>query len=103
MDNDTFIELYAVMCYGKVHENEGLELQFDVAPTNECGGEQEEEQSPLPVAVEEHLNGETENTIEALQDVVDIDNDNDLAPENVPQASECDTESIFGAWGHTGF
>ena len=34
---------------------------------------------------------------------VDIDNDNELAPENVPQASEGDTESIFGAWGHTGF
>ena len=31
-----------------------------------------------------------------------IDDDNEPAPENVPQASEGDTES-FGAWGHTGF
>ena len=103
MDDGTFIELYAVKHYWKVHENGDLELRFDVAPTNDGGGEQEEEQSPLPVAVEEHLNGETENTIEALQDVADIDYNNELAPENVPQASEGDTESIFGAWGHTGF
>ena len=97
MDNGTFIELYAVKCYWKVHENGDPELRFDVAPTNDGGGEQEEEQSPLPAAVEEHLNGETENTIEALQDVVDIDDDNQPPPENVPQASEGDTESIFGA------
>ena len=103
MDDGTFIELYAVKRYWKVHENGDLELRFDVAPTNDGGGEQEEEQSPLPVAVEEHLNGDTENTNEALQDVVDIDNNNEPAPENVPQASEGDTESIFGAWGHTGF
>ena len=71
MDNGTFIELYAVNHYWKVHENGDPELRFDVAPTNDGGGEQEEEQSPLPAAVEEHLNGETENTIEALLDVVD--------------------------------
>ena len=103
MDDGTFIELYAVKCYWKVHENGDPELRFDVAPTNDGGGEQEEEQSPLPAAVEEHLNGETENTIEALQDVVDIDDDNQPAPENVPQASKGDTESIFGAWEYTGF
>ena len=103
MEDGTFIELYTVKRYRKVHENGDPELQFDVAPTNDGGGEQEEEQSPLPAAVEEHLNGETENTVDALQDVVDIDDDNEPAPENVPQASEGDTESIFGAWGHTGF
>ena len=103
MDDGTSIELYTVKRYWKVHENGDPELRFDVAPTNDGGGEQEEEQSPLPAAVEEHLNGKTENTIEALQDVVDIDDDNQPAPENVPQASEGDTESIFGAWEYTGF
>ena len=84
MDDGTFIELYTVKHYWKVHENGDPELQFDVAPTKDGGGEQEEEQSPLPVAVEEHLNGKTENTIQALQDMVDIDDDNEPAPENVP-------------------
>ena len=83
-DDGAFIELYAVKRYWKVHENGDLELRFDVAPTNDGGGEQEEEQSPLPVSVEEHLNGKTENTVEALQYVVDIDDDNEPAPENVP-------------------
>ena len=63
MDDGTFIELYAVKCYWKVHENGDPELRFDVAPTNDGGGEQEEEQSPLPAAVEEHLNGETERQL----------------------------------------
>ena len=64
-DDAIFIELYTVKHYWKVHENGDPELQFDVALTNDDGGEQEEEQSPLPAAAEEHLNSETENTIEA--------------------------------------
>ena len=54
-----------------------------MAPTNEGGG-QGEEMVPLPAAVDDYINGNRVNTIEALQDVVEVD-DNDPAPENMPQ------------------
>ena len=45
--------------------------------------EQEEEPTPLPQAVDELLNNQatSEETLEALRGVVDIDDDNDPAPE----------------------
>ena len=57
---------------------------------------------PLPAAVDDYINGNRVNTIEALQDVVKVDDDNKLAPENVPQRSNNNT-TVFGEWGHTGF
>ena len=39
---------------------------------------------PLPAAVDDYINGERVNIIEALQEVVEIDDDNEPAPENVP-------------------
>ena len=61
-----------------------VDLRFNAAPTNE-GGEQGEEMVPLPASVDDYINGNRVNTIEALQDVVKVDDDNELAPENVPQ------------------
>ena len=58
MDDGTFIELYTVKRYWKVHENGDPELRFDVAPTNDGGGEQEEEQSPLPARAPQWQNRE---------------------------------------------
>ena len=57
---------------------------------------------PLPAAVDEYINGERVNTIEALQDVVEINDDNELAPENVPQRND-NNVAVFGESGHTGF
>ena len=81
-----FIDLYAMKCYWKVHKGGDEDLRFDVAPTND-GGEQGDEMLPLSAAVDDYINGERVNIIEALQEVVEIDNDNEPAPENVPQTA----------------
>ena len=66
--------------------------------------EQEEEPTPLPQAVDELLNNQatSEETLEALRGVVDIDYDNDPAPENIPAPTDISSSSSFGEWGHEG-
>ena len=100
-DAGDFIDLYTVKCYWKVQKADNADLCFDAVPTNDGGG-QGDEMVPLPAAVDKYINGERVNTIEALQDVVEIDNDNKLAPENVPQRND-NNVAVFGEWGHTGF
>ena len=101
MEEGDFIDLYAMKRYWKVHKGGDADLRFDVAPTND-GGEQGDEMLPLPAAVDDYINGERVNIIEALQEVVEIDDDNEPAPENVPRNSDNNT-GVFGEWGHTGF
>ena len=96
-DAGDFINLYAVKRYWKVQKAGDVDLRFDAAPTNEGGG-QEEEMVPLPAAVDDYINGDRVNTIEALQDVVEVDDDNDPAPENVPERSD-NNASVFGSGG----
>ena len=43
------------------------------------------------------------NTNEALGGVVDIDNDNELAPENVPAAADNSNRLLSTEWAKTGF
>ena len=100
-DAGNFIDLYTVKRYWTVQKAGDVDLHFDVAPTNE-GGEQGEEMVPLPAAVDDYINGDRVNTIEALQDVVEVDDGNDPAPGNVPQQSD-NNATVFGEWGHTGF
>ena len=76
MEEGDFINLYAMKHYWKVHKGGDEDLRFDVAPTNE-GGEQGDEMLPLPAAVDDYINGERVNIIEALQEVAEIDDDND--------------------------
>ena len=84
MDADNFINLYAIIRYWKVQKAGDVDLRFNAVPTNE-GGEQGDEMVPLPAAVDDYINGDRVNTIEALQDVVEVDDDNEPAPENMPQ------------------
>ena len=100
-EDGDFIDLYAVKRYWKVHKGGDEDLRFDVASTND-GGAQGEEMLPLPAAVDDYINGERVNVVEALQDVVEIDDDNEPAPENVPRNNDNNT-GVFGEWGHTGF
>ena len=101
MDAGDFINLYAVKWYWNVQKAGDDDLLFDAAPTNDGGG-QGDEMVPLPAAVDEYINGERVNTIEALQDVVEINDNNELAPENVPQRND-NNIAVFGEWGHTDF
>ena len=80
------------------------DLFFDVAPTTD-NGEANEAQTPLPTAVDEPINGHFEevNTIEALQGIVEIDDDNELAEENVPTTMATTNRILSTEWGHDGF
>ena len=43
------------------------------------------------------------NTIEALRGVVDIDDDNEPAPEDVPRQGEASDRVLGAEWGHDSF
>ena len=57
----------------------------------------------IPVAVNDHLGGRSEisQTIKALHDIVEMDDDNDPAPEDIPQDNE-NTTTVFDTeeWGN---
>ena len=50
-----------------------------------------------------HGMSEEANTIKALQGVVDIDNDNEPAPKNVPATADNSNRLLSTEWGHDGF
>ena len=81
--NGTFIELYAVKQYWKVHQSGHPDYFFNRVQ-NQQENEDETKDTLVPEAVDEHLNGEihTTQTITALVNVVDVDNDNEPSPEN---------------------
>ena len=97
-----YIELHALKRYWKVSEEGDTDLLFD-----NPGDNVESEETPpvtLPEAVDEALNGQSveNNTIEALRDIVDIDDDNEPALENVPQPTDNATRILSMEWGHSG-
>ena len=59
----------------------------------------------MPEAVSEHINGNsrTTETIQALRDEVDVDDDNEPAPENIPQSTDSMSSPLSAEWGHSGF
>ena len=59
----------------------------------------------MPEAVSEHINGNshTTETIQALRDEVDVDDDNEPAPENILQSTDPTSSPLNTAWGHSGF
>ena len=101
-DNE-HIELHAVKQYFRVMEVCDPELFFDDPGT--VGGEEDAAPIPLPEAVDDAINGASEevNTIEALQGVVDIDDNNEPAPENVPATTDTSNRLLSTEWGHDGF
>ena len=99
---DKYDELHAVVKHWKVHTEGDPDLFFTKRREAE-GKQQEHEQTPLPAAIDDLLSNQvtTEQTIEALRGVVDIDDDNNPAPENVPTTATT-SSSVFGNWGHDG-
>ena len=67
--------------------------------------EDETEDTPIPEAVDDHLNGEihTTQTITALVNVVDVEDDNEPSPENIPQPNDAVLSPLKETWGHSGF
>ena len=74
-----------------------------IATTDENANSQEE--ALIPEAVSEDINGNshTTETIQALCNVVDVDNDNEPAPENMPQSTDPTSSLLNTEWGHSGF
>ena len=61
--------------------------------------------TPIPEVVDDHLNGEihTTQTITALISAVDVDDDNELIPENIPQTNDAVISPLNETWGYSGF
>ena len=94
-------ELHGVKKYWRVKTEGDQDYFFDVAPTSE--------ETPLPLlpdAIETELDGGNDggqnNLLVALTGVVDIDDDNEPAPENIPIANEENPSILEQAWGHDG-
>ena len=89
--SDDFVKLYAVKRYFFDHANTEL--------ADEEGAPQ-----ALPQVVEDALNGQSNetNTLEALRRVVDIDDDNDPAPENIPAPTDNNDRVLDTEWKHHG-
>ena len=98
--DDDFIELHEVVKHWKVEVEGDPDLCFTARVNPQV--EQEGEPTPLPQAVDELLTNQatTEETVEALRGVVDIDDDNNPASENIPKPSDNSSSSIFEEWGY---
>ena len=59
----------------------------------------------MPEAVSEHINGNshTTETIQALCNEVGVDDDNEPAPENIPQSTDPTSSPLNTEWCHSGF
>ena len=100
--SDDFIKLYAVKHYMKVTEEGSPDYFFD-HPNTELADEEEAPQA-LPQVVEDTLNGQSNeaNMLEALRRVVNIDDDNDPAPENIPAPTDNNDRVLDTEWKHHG-
>ena len=102
--DDSYIELHGVKRYWQVSQEGHPDYFFDaIAPTDENSHSQDK--SLMPEAVSEHINGNsrTTETIQALHDEVDVDDDNEPAPENIPQSTDPTSSPSNTDWGHFGF
>ena len=102
--NDEHVELHAVKQCFQVMEEGDPDLIFDDLRIS-VGGEKDAAPILLPEAFDDTINGTSEeaNTIEAPKGVVDIDDDNELAPENVPAAANNSYRLLSTEWRHDGF
>ena len=102
--NKEFIELHVVKRYFHVTKEGDLDQLFD-DPGSGHAGEEAPAQVPLAAVVDDSINGQSEeaNTIKALHEVIDIDDDNEPAPKNVPRTMDSSNQMLSTEWGHTGF
>ena len=100
----TIVELHAAKRYWKVVEEGDSDFFFD-DPVAEEEREEEPGSVVLPDVIDQAINGQSteNNTIKALHGVVDIDDNNEPAPENVPRQAEASDRVLGSEWGHDGF
>ena len=102
--DDSYIKLHDIKQYWKVSQEGHPDYFFDAITTTDENTNSQEE-ALMPEAVSEHINGNshTTETIQALCDVVDVDDDNEPAPENIPQSTDPTSSPLNTEWGHSGF
>ena len=102
--NDTVIELYTIKRYWKVHQLGHPDYFFNRVQ-NQQENEAETKDTLVSKAVDDHLSGEihTTQTITVLVNVVDVDDDNELSPENIPQPNDVVLSPLKETWGRSGF
>ena len=101
--DDSYIELHGIKRYWKVSQEGHPDYFFEtIATTDENANSQEEDL--MPEAVSEHIHGylHTTETIQALC-VVDVDDDNEPAPENILQSTDPTSSLLNTEWSHSGF
>ena len=102
--DNSYIELHGVKQYWKVSQESHPDYFFDtIAPTDENANSQDK--SLMPEAVSDHINGNSRTTdmIQALRNEVDVDDDNEPAPENIPQSTDPMASPLSTEWDHSGF
>ena len=104
-DKGNLHELHGVKHYFTVEDEGDPDLFFDDAA---LGQEPEGQQVPLPPIINADVNGVNHGganeLIAALTGVVEIDDDNEPAPKNIPVPDSATTSPILhSSWGHSGF
>ena len=86
-----------------------LDLFFDAVATSQETEVATSSVVPLPQAIDEEVSGRNDgganDLLNALNGVVDIDNDNEPAPENIPSPQDDASQHnsiLSGDWGHDG-
>ena len=94
--------VFSCPCAPGLQCNLDPDLFFD--DPGESQGQDEATPDPLPDVVGEVLNGQSEmnNTLESLHGIIDIDDDNKLAPKNVPAPTDDPVGYVSTDWGHSG-
>jgi hypothetical protein len=93
------IELYAHSRFCTIIREGDPDLFFTIAPSAE--NSEAEAQELVPTKILGMMDGRVlgPDDIEIARNLVEIDDDNEPAPENVPQEGQGDHVNIFGEWG----
>jgi hypothetical protein len=94
----SLIELHAVKGHWRIHKEGERDLFFDSAAVPASDAEVE---FSLPPEIADKEATE-ESILEALTDVVEIDDDNQPLPENIPNIDETIPSILADNWGHDG-
>ena len=100
-DDETLIHLHAVKSHWQIHKERDPDLLFE-EPQLDNPNPQQYVQIPLPSVLFDRDTMDMAR-IESLQGMVDIDNDNEPAPENIPDATpNANPSCLLDVWIHSG-
>ena len=101
-------ELYAVKKHFSIQVEGDPDFFFDVSMVQEDREEEPVQQQVLPTVVDDKLMGQNHggqnNLVVALTGLIDVDDDNEPVPENIPVHTAPPPPSVLSQeWGHEGF